>query len=104
MGSPLEVLAWSTVDDPGILMRACVDCGIKTGRFCDRCLAEVRFPSGDATGRGWAAGQHTPLCSSCDNSRGACHFCLKIWVTKPVRIYTFKTQTKGTANRQGGAQ
>ena len=83
----LEVTSFATEDDPKILYRQCVDCGVRTGRFCDWCRAVDRFPQGDATGRGWADGQLTPLCSACDNARARCHFCLDIWVTKPVEIY-----------------
>ena len=86
-GGPLQVLAFASEDDPTILMRECVDCGLRTGRFCDYCRAEDRFPAGDATRRGWAPGQRTPLCSFCDNSRDGCHFCLGILVTRPVHIY-----------------
>ena len=83
----LEVTAFATEDDPTILYRQCVDCGVRTGRFCDWCRAVDRFPQGDATGRGWADGQLTPLCSECDDARDGCHFCLDLWVTKPVEIY-----------------
>ena len=41
---------------PGnILLRACVDCGLRTGSFCDFCLAQDRMP-----GEVWAPGQPTP--------------------------------------------
>ena len=83
----MEVLSFATADDPGILLRPCVDCGVTTGRFCDYCYAVDRFPNGDATGRGWAPGQLTPLCSNCDKLRDGCRFCWDIWVTKPVEIY-----------------
>ena len=86
-GSALHVLAVAPENDPTILLRACVDCGLNTGRFCDYCLAEDRFPKGDSTGRSWAMNQQTPLCSFCDSAREACHFCLGIWVTRPVEIY-----------------
>ena len=83
----MGVSAFAMTDDPSILQRPCVDCGLNTGGFCDYCRAADRFPDGDATGRGWAVGQLTPLCSKCDNWRRACHYCLGIWVTKPVAIY-----------------
>ena len=86
----LEVLAVADDSDPRVLQRPCVDCGRRTGRFCDYCRAADRFPAGDATGRGWAEGQLTPLCSACDNSRDACHYCLDIWVTRPVDVYRFE--------------
>ena len=56
----LHVLAHS--DSPDMLLRSCVDCGLRTGCFCDHCLAEDRVPN-----EVWASGQHTPLCSHCDN-------------------------------------
>ena len=86
-GSALQVLAVVPENDPMILLRDCVDCGRRTGRFCDYCFAEDRFPKGDTTGRPWACNQLTPLCSFCDNARDACHFCLGIYVTRPVEIY-----------------
>ena len=76
----------------------CVDCGLTTGRFCDGdelrwtgsakglgigqpCLARCRVP-----GRRWADGQRTPLCSFCDNFRGACHYCRgAAWCAMPAR-------------------
>ena len=65
----LEVLCQAPQE---VLYRPCVDCGKYTGRFCDFCLAVERVPSEQ-----WANGQHTPLCSKCDE-RHACHFCLEI--------------------------
>ena len=75
----LEVLS---VGDPGLLCRPCVDCGLRTGRFCDGdgCLAAVRVPSEQ-----WAPGQMTPFCSHCEAKRPFCHFCEgKAWATPPV--------------------
>ena len=65
----LEVLA---MGDAEILARPCVDCGLVTGCYCDSCIASERMP-----GEMWAKGQMTPLCSSCDRERGACHFVLE---------------------------
>ena len=90
-GTALHVLAVAPEHDPTILLRACVDCGLNTGRFCDYCLAEDRYPKGDSTGRCWAMNQQTPLCSFCDNARNACHLCLGILVTRPVEIYRGKS-------------
>ena len=102
-GAPLEVFAWATADDPGILMRACVDCGRVTGRFCDYCTAASRFPQGDASGRMWAAGQMTPLCSDCDNFRDGCHYCLGLWVTRPVPLYFSPEQLAAQGGMTGGS-
>ena len=63
----IQVLA---VGDESMLLRACVDCSLITGRFCDGCCAADRIPSEQ-----WADNQMTPLCSRCDNEHGACHFC-----------------------------
>ena len=65
---------------PGnILLRACVDCGLRTGCFCDSCLAQDRMP-----GEEWAPGQPTPLCTYCDDQFGACHFCRGVhWAQPP---------------------
>ena len=78
----MEVLAYGEESD---LLRACVDCGQVTGRFCETlsgdgdCMAATWIPS-----ESWAQGQRTPLCSSCDWRLGACHFCRKVcWATLP---------------------
>jgi hypothetical protein len=63
----MEVFACGSVE---MLMRPCVDCGRKTGRFCDHCRAKDRLPLEE-----WAPGQMTPLCSVCDDKFDACHFC-----------------------------
>ena len=76
----------------GDFARPCVDCGERTGNFCETpaqqgyefwqggvCLAETWVPSED-----WAENQRTPLCTRCEGARGACHYCLKIhWCTPP---------------------
>ena len=68
------------VGDREMLCRPCVDCGLRTGCFCDWCLAADRLPD-----EKWAAGQLTPLCTHCDREYGACHFCREEphWVTPP---------------------
>ena len=72
----LQVLA---AGDVGRLWRPCVECGLKTGCFCDYCYAEDRLP-----GENWANGQLTPLCSKCDNAFDKCHFCRGLkWCTPP---------------------
>ena len=82
MSAPLEVFAWG---DERLLCRPCVDCGLRTGRFCDgwpvrdSCKAAVRIPSEE-----WAEGQLTPYCSICEDRRGYCHFCRGVsWATPP---------------------
>jgi len=61
------------------LIRPCVDCGRRTGSFCD---------TGDvvagvcrlALGRLAA----TPLCTVCDAKHGKCHLCRRMpWATQP---------------------
>ena len=61
-----------------VFMRSCVDCGLRTGVWCDFCHAEERLPN-----EIWNSPQQgTPLCSSCDRAHGACHFCRGLaWCT-----------------------
>ena len=69
--------------DYNILCGPCVDCGLKTGNYCETllqtgealwqggtCLARLRVPS-----EYWEEFQRTPLCTKCENKYGACHFC-----------------------------
>ena len=72
----MQVLAWG---DENMLARPCVDCGLKTGCYCDYCRACDRCPKEE-----WADGQMTPLCTNCDKKHGACHFCRRLsWCTPP---------------------
>ena len=64
----VEVLAFGSEE---MLCRPCVDCGTKTGRFCDFCTAKERLPE-----ETWASDQQgTPLCSKCEGAHGMCWFC-----------------------------
>ena len=77
-GGELAVLA---VGDKEMLMRPCVDCGVRTGSFCDYSYAKTRVPN-----EVWAEGQMTPLCNSCDNQFDECHFCRGLqWCTPKPR-------------------
>ena len=68
---------------PELLIRPCVDCGLKTGGYCDKCLAEDRMPEEE-----WAEGQRTPLCSRCDNKYSACHYCRgQVWCVPATQDY-----------------
>ena len=64
------------IGDESVLCRPCVECGLRTGRYCEGlsgeedCMAAERVPS-----EIWAAGQHTPLCSRCEKDLRACRFC-----------------------------
>jgi hypothetical protein len=59
--------------------RPCVDCGRRTGCFCDHCYAAVRDPYAL-----WLPDQPTPLCTDCDREHAACHFCRGLqWVVPP---------------------
>ena len=60
----MQVLAWG---DENMLARPCVDCGLKTGCFCDHCQACDRCPKEE-----WADGQMTPLCTNCDTTQITC--------------------------------
>ena len=42
--------------------RPCVDCGLVTGSYCDKCLAKDRMASEE-----WIPNQSTPLCTFCDS-------------------------------------
>ena len=65
--------------DATTLIRPCVDCGLRTGGYCDDCFAAERMPN-----EHWADGQHTPLCSRCDNEHDRCHFCRGMrWCAPP---------------------
>ena len=88
---PMEVLAWG---DEDMLCRPCVDCGLYTGRFCDWCYAVERLPDEE-----WAEGQHTPLCSRCDNKHYACHFCRGLlWATPPSHGTHVSATSRGTTS------
>ena len=59
-----------------VLHRPCVDCGLRTGCWCDYCFAVTRFPEEHR-----ASNQNTPLCTICDYSHRRCHFCHgQLWV------------------------
>jgi hypothetical protein len=61
----------------------CVDCGIRTGNFCDGedCTAAKRIPSEKWRSKVW----RTALCSTCDdNNGGLCHYCRGIPWCRPL--------------------
>ena len=77
----MQVLAFAETAEEEELLRnsSCVDCGRRTGSFCDFCKAADRLPN-----QRWAANQHTPLCTVCDRAHDACHFCRGLlWATPP---------------------
>ena len=69
--------------DSRMFRRACVDCGLITGSFCDYCSAADRIPEEE-----WAPKQFTPLCTKCDDkNHGICHFCRGVaWVAPPPHV------------------
>ena len=73
--------------DAELFIRPCVDCGTITDCFCENCYAAERLPFGDSHGKGWAPGQLTPLCRKCDVARKQCHYCLDLWVLRPIPAY-----------------
>ena len=76
---PMEVIAVAEEGQEHLLLRPCVDCGLRTGCFCDWCLAIDRFPDEE-----WVPGQHTPLCTVCDQRHNRCHLCRGLnWVAPP---------------------
>ena len=86
----MEVLA---LGDPSTLYRPCVDCGMHTGCFCENCFAEHRDPGG-----GYAEGQHTPLCTSCNRDWDMFHFCRgQQWAVPPPHGFFYRSD--GEAGR-----
>ena len=79
-GATMHILASG---HSGMLFRACVDCGLITGCFCEYCLAAQRMPE-----ETWAPNQCTPLCTKCDiKNHGICHFCRGVaWVAPPPHV------------------
>jgi len=71
---------------PEELFRPCVDCGKRTGSYCETmlqkghilwqggvCLAADRVPAEQ-----WAPEQKTPLCNQCQDDHYACRFCRRV--------------------------
>ena len=76
---PMEVIAVPREGQEALLMRPCIDCGRRTGSFCDWCLAADRLPDEE-----WVTGQHTPLCTVCDRQHDRCHRCRGlVWAAPP---------------------
>jgi len=63
------------------LFHPCVDCGTRTGSFCDYCFAADRLPA-----QWWAHEQPTPLCSECDDAWDMCKYCRTERVFESGRI------------------
>ena len=57
-GSSDEMFADVDRQAIAIWNRPCVDCGLRTGSYCDHCRARARIPS-----EIWGANQATPQCS-----------------------------------------
>ena len=72
----VEFTVLSSGSDSTLFYRPCVDCGQTIGCFCDYCEAQERMPD-----QRWEKGQLTPLCTTCDAMRGACHFRLYLYCT-----------------------
>ena len=89
----LQVLA---VGDEKMLCRPCVDCGTRTGRFCDghgegECYAANRLPDEE-----WADGQLTPLCRKCEDKWRMCHWCRRApWCEVPPPVTKEGDKGKG---------
>ena len=79
MSTKTHVLEIHEVAPWWMLFRSCVDCGLRTGCWCEGCYGAHRFPEEE-----WAPKQHTPLCNLCDNKFGCCHYCRgQRWATPP---------------------
>ena len=70
MARKKNVLEIVQVAPQDLLFRPCADCGLRTGSWCDSCLAADRFPKEE-----WSGEQNTPLYMSCDHDHRYCHFC-----------------------------
>ena len=60
------------------LCRPCIDCGLVTGSFCDRCCVRPHW-----TTNRWQPGTTTPLCTHCDKKWSACHRCRAVSACSP---------------------
>ena len=71
--------------------RPCVDCGLVTGSYCDKCLAKDRMASEE-----WIPSQGTPLCMFCDSKwAGICHYCREqAWVQPPKHSWPRPDQVR----------
>ena len=73
------------------LTRACVDCGLLTGNWCEASCFEV-----DRLGaklEDWQDNQFTPHCTLCEKRYKFCHFCLgKDWATPEIHRIVNKTR------------
>ena len=78
---PMEILAVAREGEEDLLLRPCVDCGRRTGSFCDHCLAADRLPEEE-----WVEGQQTPLCTVCDRLHNRCHFCRGLTWARPPQF------------------
>ena len=78
---PMEIIAIPREGEEGLLLRPCVDCGRRTGSFCDHCLAADRLPEEE-----WVEGQQTPLCTVCDRLHNRCHFCRGLTWARPPQF------------------
>ena len=86
--SSIDVIAFA--EDENILCRPCVDCGLRSGCFCDFCKAKDRLPN-----EVWADNQYTPLCTRCDRMHDAFHFCRnQRWCAPPP--HNHRTDTEHT--------
>ena len=75
---PQTTLEVKAVGDRDMLYRPCVDCGRRTGSFCDRCNASSRISD-----EAWLPGQGTPLCTICDDRFRSCHCCRGVPMCRP---------------------
>ena len=78
MSTPAAVISVLAHGEPDVLLRSCVDCGLRTGNFCDYCEAADRVPA-----ERWSSNQLTPLCTYCDDQFGSCHFCRGVHMAQP---------------------
>ena len=94
-----------TVDEGG--GRACVDCGLTTGNFCDggmscaydKCFAAERVPA-DYKMNGK---QRTPLCSYCETLHDFCRFCRGVHSCTPPIVQSHWSGVPQSKSREFNA-
>ena len=79
MPHPERHLTWG---QPEQLLRACVDCGRRTGSFCDWCWAADRLPNEQ-----WVPSQKTPLCTVCDKQWKCCRYCRRTHWCNRLKLF-----------------
>ena len=76
----LDEVALQKLQSGDPCLMPCVDCGLVTTDFCDRCWGDDHFPQ-----HKWAHGRFIPLCPRCELVNSQCHFCRREdWCDPPA--------------------